>query len=77
MLDSTHIPHHILCKSHTVEKFDRSNLLVRSKVEKEVRLREKLESISPALKPFFRGKDAIVKAGIAKQVIRNSSKLIQ
>ena len=36
-----------------------------SKVEKEVRLLEKLESISPALKPFFRGKDAIVEAGIA------------
>ena len=35
-----------------------------SKLEKSVSLREKFESINPAIKPFFRGKIAIVESGI-------------
>ena len=32
-LNSTHRPYHLLCKPHTVEKLDVSNILVLSKVE--------------------------------------------
>lgn len=63
-LQSKHKPYHILCKSHTVEKLDKSNLLVLNLLEKEIKLREKFESVNPYLKPFFRGKDAIVEAGL-------------
>ena len=34
------------------------------KLEKEIKLRDKFESVNPSLKPYFRGKDAIVEAGI-------------
>ena len=63
-LGSTHHPHHLLCKSHTVEAFDRSSLKVLSRVEKNVSQQETMEGINPALKSFFRGKAAIVEAGI-------------
>ena len=49
-------PYHLLCKSHTVEKIDDSNLKVLAKVERIVNLREKLENVNPALKPFLGGK---------------------
>ena len=32
--------------------------------EERVKLRQRLEAINPALKPFFRGKKAVVVAGI-------------
>ena len=32
--------------------------------EERVKLRQRLEAINPALKPFFRGKKAVVAAGI-------------
>ena len=63
-LGSTHHPHHLLCKSHTVEAFDRSSLKVLSRVEKNVSQQETMEGINPALKSFFRSKAAIVEAGI-------------
>ena len=52
-IGSNHIPCHILCKSYTVGKLNKSNLDVLSKLEKSVSLREKFESINPTLKPFF------------------------
>lgn len=63
-LNSTHIPLHLLCKSHTVEKLDSGNLDVLSKVEKAVGQRETLEKINPRLRSFFRGKKTTVEAGI-------------
>ena len=63
-LGSDHIPHHILCKAHVVEKFDETNLKVLSNIEVQLQLRQKLECLNPSLKPFFRGKKAIVLAGI-------------
>ena len=56
-LNSTHEPYHILCKSHSVEN-------VLNELEQSMRLRNTLESVNPALKQFFRGKAAIVEAGI-------------
>ena len=63
-LQSLHVPYHLLCKAHVVEKFDATNLEVLASVEKCLKLRERMESINYALKPFFRGKSAIVVAGI-------------
>ena len=64
-LDSRHIPHHLLCKSHTIEGFDRSNLSVLSKIEKEVGFRQKLESLNPGVKSFLRGKACIAEAALS------------
>ena len=61
---SSHVPYHLLCKSHVVEKFDSTNLDVLSRIEKKLKLRERLENINPALKPFFRGKSTVAVAGI-------------
>ena len=44
-LDSNHKPHHLLCKSHTVEKLDSSNLKVLSEVDTNVKQRNTLENI--------------------------------
>ena len=63
-LGSTHHPYHLLCKSHTVEALDRSSLEVLSKIEKSVSQQQTMEGNNPALKCFFRGKAAIVEAGI-------------
>ena len=63
-LGSEHHPIHLLCKSHTVEALDRSNLHVLSSIEKKVDQQTEFEKINPALKSFFRGKTALVEAGI-------------
>ena len=63
-LGTTYKPMHLLCKSHTVEALDRSNLTVLYDIEKQVQQREILEGINPSLKPFFRGKKTTVEAGI-------------
>ena len=63
-LQSSHHPLHLLCKSHTVEAIDRSSLQVLSTIEKRVNQQQIFESINPALRSFFRGKKALVEAGI-------------
>ena len=63
-LGTTYKPMHLLCKSHTVEALDRSNLSVLYDIEKQVKQREILEGINPSLKSFFRGKKTTVEAGI-------------
>ena len=55
-LNSTHIPYHILCKAHTVEAFDRSNLEVLSVVEKDVDFRGRLEKINLSVFPQRKNK---------------------
>ena len=35
-----------------------------NKLEKDIKLRDKFESVNPALKPYFWGKDAIFESGI-------------
>ena len=49
-LGTTCKPMHLLCKSHTVEALDRSNLSVLYDIEKQVQQREILEGINPSLK---------------------------
>ena len=63
-LGSSHQPYHLLCKSHTIEALDRSNLEVLRKIEKSVKQQDVLEQINASLKSFFRGKKELVKAGI-------------
>ncbi len=63
-LQSIHVPCHLLCKSHTVEGFDRSNLSVLANLEKELGFREKLQTMNPAVKSFLRGKATVVEAAI-------------
>ena len=63
-IQSDYQPIHLLCKSHTVEKLDATNLEVLSNVEKTVKQRETFEQINPSLKSFFRGKKTTVDAGI-------------
>ena len=65
ILNSQHQPYHSLCKGHTVEKFGQSNLSVLSKLEKDIKLWDTLESINPLLKPFFCGKKTVAETGIA------------
>ena len=38
-LESSHVPFHLLCKSHPVEAFDRSNLSVLAGIEKQLKFR--------------------------------------
>ena len=70
---SNHKPYHLLCKSHTVEKLDASNLSVLSKVEASVNQRSILGSISPSLKSFFRGKKTTVESGTVTLVSHDKS----
>ena len=47
-----------------MEKLDKSNWTVLNELEHSMKIRNTLESVNPALKPFFRGKPAVVEAGI-------------
>ena len=51
-LNSTPEPYHILCKSHIVEKLDKSNLSVLNELKQSMKLRKTLESVNPALNHF-------------------------
>ena len=42
---------------------NKSNLSIINELEQSMKLRNTLESVNPALKPFFRGKAAVVEAG--------------
>ena len=64
VLGSEYIPYHLLCKPHVVEYLDWSKLKVLSTVETKLILREKLESINPALQSFLRGEKSIAVCGI-------------
>ena len=64
MLGSSHQSYHLLCRTHTGEVLDRSDLEVLCKIEKSVKKLYVLEQIHPSLKSFFRGKKAVAEAGI-------------
>ena len=63
-LATEYVPLHLLCKSHTVEGLDRSNIQVLAEVERAVQLREKIEAVNPAIKRFTRGDKSVVITGI-------------
>ena len=58
-LNSTHGPYHIRLKSHTMGRLDKSNLFVLNGLEQSMKLKNTLESVNPALKPFFKGNAAV------------------
>ena len=61
--DSNLKPYHMLCKSHTVDKLNTSDLKVLSEVETNMKQRNTLENIFLRLKLFFRGKKTTVEQG--------------
>lgn len=61
---SQHIPLHLLCKAHTVEALDRSNLSVLEKIEAKLNFREALISTAPSIKSFLRGEKSVSTAAI-------------
>ena len=63
-LNCSHESYYILCKSYAVKKLDTSNLSILNELEQSMKLRNTLESVNPALKPFFWGKAAVLEAGI-------------
>ena len=63
-LGTQHIPHHLFCKSHTVEGLDKSNIQALSEIERSVNFREKIEAQNPGIKRFTRGEQSVIIAGI-------------
>ena len=55
-----HIAPHYLCNAHTSGKSREALLPILTSVEKEISLREKLESSYPQLKAFYQGRKSIV-----------------
>ena len=54
----------MLCKAHTVEALDRSNINVLAQLEHKLKFREALESINPAVKSFLRGEKSVAMSAI-------------
>ena len=52
-LGSSYKPIHTLCKAHTVEALDRSNIAVLAKMENKIKLHQTLESLNPSVKSFL------------------------
>jgi hypothetical protein len=63
-LKSNHIPVHALCKAHTVEALDTSNLSVLSAIEDSVDLKDTIQKINPDLKSFIKGATSVAENGI-------------
>ncbi len=64
-LNCDHVPLHLLCKSHTVEGLDRSNIEVLADIEKSVKQQEIFEKMNPAKDPS---------SGVKKQLWKQVSK---
>ena len=63
-LGSDHIPIHLLCKSHTCEKLDETNIQTLSEIESKIGLRKQLEKREPQLKSHMRSSKSVVLAAI-------------
>ena len=53
VLGSSHIPLHLLCKAHTVNTLNGSNINFLPSLESPLKFREDLESINPGVKSFY------------------------
>ena len=63
-LHSSHVPIHVLCKSHTVEGLDRASLKVfTNSLEVPLNLRGEMEKVNPNLRSYFRN-STVVQAGM-------------
>ena len=63
-LGSTYKPIHTLCKAHTVEALDRSNIAVLAKMENQIKFRQALEAMNPGVKSFLRGEKSVATSAI-------------
>ena len=72
-LKTSHFPSQLLCKAHTVEALDKSNLHVLAHIENALNLREHLVNITPHLRSFYRGKSTVVVCGINALLKDNSA----
>ena len=64
VLQSSHIPDHLLCKSHPVEVFDLSNIHVLADIEKPLDFWNKLHTLNLPVKSFLRGSTSVVECAI-------------
>ena len=64
LLESDYIPIHLLCKSHTCEKLDETNIQTLNEIEIKIGLRKQLEKREPQLKSFLRSAKSVVLAAI-------------
>ena len=62
-LKSNHVPYHFLCKAHTVEALDPSNINVLANLEHALKFREALEFVNSGVKSF-RGEKSVVLCAI-------------
>ena len=53
-LGSEHLPIRLLCKAHTVEALDRSNIRVLANIEEKLNFRKALVATVPSITPFLR-----------------------
>jgi len=51
-LKTNYAPLHLLCKSHTCDKFDECNVKTLSQIESKIKLREQIEKGNHSLNPF-------------------------
>ena len=63
-LKSNHVPYHFLCKAHTVEALDRSNINVLPNLEHALKFREALKSMNSGVKSFLHGEKSVVLCAI-------------
>ena len=63
-LKSNHVPYHFLCKAHTVEALDRSNITVLANLEHVLKFREALESMNSGVKSFLCEEKAVALCAI-------------
>ena len=64
-LASKHVPYHLLCKSHTCERFDADNLSTMAAVEDKIDLRKLIVRREPSLKSFLRQNKSVVETALA------------
>ena len=63
-LQSNHVHHHLLCKSHTCERLDADNLSTLAVIEKELKLRELIAKREPRLKSSLGHTKSIVETAL-------------
>ena len=70
LLHSDYKPYHLLCKSHTCEKFDACNIQTLGEIEAKINLRDQIESREPQLKSFIRAKRSIVADAVIPALLK-------
>ena len=64
-LASNHVPFHLLCKSHTCERFDADNLTTMATLENKIGRRDLIAKREPALKCYLRQNKPVFETSLA------------